>query len=221
MILAGNQTTDALTSEYIGFAAAFSFMIMTDLVGNTLVILVIVGNKNMRTAMNYVLVNLAVADILVAIFTGIKFVVGPTFVHPDGLTGRCLCTFITGGTTAWTATVASIYSLVAIAIEAYHAAFHPFKRRAASSSGLRKTVFLIWLIALLWGLPLYISVRYVDELRTCAEQWSYSILPKIYSFGWIVVAGVIPIAVMSVLYFKVMLLRKNVLFIMDDFISLK
>lgn len=217
MILTGNQTTDALTSEYIGFATAFSFMIMTDLVGNTLVILVIIGNKNMRTAMNYVLVNLAVADILVAIFMGIKFVVGPTFVHPDGITGRFLCKFVTGGTTAWTAAVASIYSLVAIAIEAYHAAFHPFKRRAASASSLRKTIFLIWLIAVLWGLPLYISVTYVDELKTCAEQWPQSILPKIYSFGWIVVAGVIPIAVMSVLYFKVMQLRTNV----NGFIFLK
>lgn len=157
----------------------------------------------MRTSMNYVLVNLAIADILVAIFMGIKFVVGPTFVHPDGITGRYLCTFITGGTTAWTAAVASIYSLVAISVEAYQAAFHPFKGRVASASNLRRTIFLIWLIAFLWGLPLYLSVTYVDELNTCAEKWPHSILPKIYSFGWIVVAGVIPIAIMSVLYFKV------------------
>ena len=176
---------------------------MTDLVGNMLVILVITCNKNMRTTMNYVLVNLALADILVAIFMGIKFVAGPTFVHPDGLTGRYLCTFITGGTTAWTAAVASIYSLVAIAVEAYYATFHPFKRRIVSGGNLCRNIFLIWLIAVLWGLPLYLSVTYVDELKTCAEQWSRFVLPKIYSFGWIIVAGVIPITGMSVLYFKV------------------
>lgn len=178
-------------------------MIMTDLVGNMLVILVITCNKNMRTTMNYVLVNLALADILVAIFMGIKFVAGPTFVHPGGLTGRYLCTFITGGTTAWTAAVASIYSLVAIAVEAYYATFHPFKRRTVSGGNLCRNIFLIWLIAVLWGLPLYLSVTYVDELKTCAEQWSRFVLPKIYSFGWIIVAGVIPITGMSVLYFKV------------------
>lgn len=185
-------------------------MIIIDLVGNTLVILVITCNKTMKTAINYVLVNLAIADILVAVFMGIKFVIGPTFAHPGGITGRYLCTFITGGTTAWTAAVASIYSLVAIAIEAYRAAFRPFHGRVVSARSLRKTFFFVWLIALLWGLPLYISVTYVDDVKTCAEQWPHSILPKIYSFGWILVAGVIPIAVMSVLYCKVTKLGNGV-----------
>lgn len=178
-------------------------MILADLFGNTLVIIVIINNKNIRTTMNYVLVNLAIADILVAIFMGIKFVIAPTFVHPGGKTGWYLCKFVTGGTTAWTAAIASIYSLVAIAVEAYHAAYHPFKRRSGRAKNLHRTVFLIWAVALFWGLPLYLSVTYVDTIKTCAEQWPYSILPIIYSFGWIVVAGIIPIAVMSVLYFKV------------------
>lgn len=179
-------------------------MILTDLIGNILVILVIFNNKNMKTAMNYVLINLAVADITVAIFMGIKFVIGPTFIHPEGIAGRYLCKFITGGTTAWTAAVASIYSLVAIAVEAYYAAFQPFKRRSGMvAKNLYRTIFLIWIVALLWGLPLYLSVTYEDNIKTCAEQWPYAILPNIYSFGWIIVAGVVPIAVMSVLYFKV------------------
>lgn len=192
-----------LTLEYIGFATVFSLLILADLIGNTLVIIVIINNKNMKTAMNYVLVNLAIADILVAIFMGIKFVIVPTFVHPEGKTGWFLCKFVTGGTTAWTAAVASIYSLVAIAVEAYHAAYHPFKRRSGRAKNLHRTIILIWAVALFWGLPLYLSVTYVDTISTCAEQWPYSILPKIYSFGWIIVAGIVPIAVMSVLYFKI------------------
>ncbi|KAJ7340338.1 hypothetical protein OS493_003078 [Desmophyllum pertusum] len=196
-------SSTSVSPEYIGFATAFSFMIMTDLVGNTLVILVIMTNRNMRTSINYVLVNLAVADITVAIFMGIKFVIGPTFIHPDGITGRYLCKFITGGTTAWMAAVASIYTLVAIAVEAYHATYRPFKRRSGTAKNIGRTVFLIWLIALFWGLPLYLSVTYEDKIKTCAEHWPYPILPKMYSFGWIIVAGVIPIAVMCVLYFKV------------------
>ena len=199
----GNSAGDKLSSEYIGFATLFSVLIMTDLIGNTLVILVITTNKNMRTSMNYVLVNLAIADILVAIFMGVKFVITPTFVHPYGITGQYLCKFITGGTTAWTAAVASIYSLVGISIEAHQVAFHPVKRRVGPGRSLYKTLVLIWLVALLWGLPLYLSVTYMENLGTCAEQWPHPILPKIYSFGWIIVAGVFPIATMSILYFKV------------------
>lgn len=191
--------------EYIGFAVAFSVMIIADLVGNSLVILVITRNPNMRTSMNYVLVNLAIADILVAIFMGMNFVVTPAFVQPDGTIGRCLCKFLTGGTSAWTAAVASVYSLVAVAFEVYNAAFNRFRSpTVAKGKSLRRKLCLIWLIALLWGLPLYISVTYVDELKTCAEQWSHPIMPLLYSLGWIIVAGVIPMTVMGVLYFKVM-----------------
>lgn len=197
------EDPEDLSSEYIGFAVAFSFMIMTDLLGNTLVILVILKNKNMKTAMNYVLINLAIADILVAIFMGIKFVIGPTFTHPEGQAGEYLCRFITGGTTAWTAAVASIYSLVAIAIEVFNATFQPFRKRVGKGRSLQATTVIIWIIAVLWGLPLYLSVTYNDEIKLCAEKWPHPILPKIYSFGWIVVAGVIPIAVMGVIYFKV------------------
>ena len=125
-------------------------------------------------------------------------------MQPDGTIGRCLCKFLTGGTSAWTAAVASVYSLAAVAFEVYNATFNPFRSlTVAKGKSLRRKLCLIWLIALLWGLPLYISVTYVDELKTCAEQWSHPIMPMLYSFGWIMVAGVIPMTVMSVLYFKV------------------
>lgn len=94
---------------------------------------------------------------------------------------------------------------MAVALEVYNAAFNRFRSpTVAKGKSLRRKLCLIWLIALLWGLPLYISVTYVDELKTCAEQWSHPIMPLLYSLGWIIVAGVIPMTVMGVLYFKVM-----------------
>ena len=166
----------------------------------------ILRDRASQTAMNYLLINLALADMTVAIFMAIKFVITPMFRHPDGKTGRLLCKFITGGTTAWTGAVASIYNLVAIALECYYAIFQPFKRRRKPLTYqiLGKTFFAIWLTAVLWGLPLYLSVTYVDDLMTCAEQWPSPILPKLYSFGWIVVGGVIPTTIMTILYFKVL-----------------
>lgn len=48
--------------------AAFVVMIFTDLIGNTLVILTVIKTRSMRTPMNYLLVNLAIADMTVAVF---------------------------------------------------------------------------------------------------------------------------------------------------------
>ncbi|KAL9955580.1 hypothetical protein ACROYT_G036921 [Oculina patagonica] len=61
-----------MSTMYIGFAIVFSMMVVVDLVGNTLVILVILQNESMKTPVNYLLVNLAVADILVVYNNEIK-----------------------------------------------------------------------------------------------------------------------------------------------------
>lgn len=101
----------------VGLVAAFSVMVLMDLVGNTMVILVILLNKSMKTPMNRLLLNLAVADVTVAIFTALQFVLGPFYQHPTGSTGVLLCKFITGGPMIWTAALVSICNLVAISYE--------------------------------------------------------------------------------------------------------
>ena len=103
--------------EYSCLNVAFCIMVLMDLAGNTLVILVIRLNKSMRTPMNMLLLNLAVADMVVAVFVAIQFVIGPTFQHPSGTTGLWLCKFVTGGTMTWSAAAVSVGNLVAISIE--------------------------------------------------------------------------------------------------------
>lgn len=60
-----------------------------------------------------------------------------------------------------------------------------------------------WLAGLLWNAPLFVAVTYREDLETCGEKWRYKLSPVAYSLGWAVVAGVIPISVMSYLYSRV------------------
>lgn len=55
-------------ASQIGITAAFVVMIVTNLIGNTLVVLTVRKTRTMRTPMNYLLVNLAIADITVGVF---------------------------------------------------------------------------------------------------------------------------------------------------------
>lgn len=107
----------ALAEDYIGLSVGFSFMVLIDLIGNSLVILVILSNKCLRTPVNWLMLNLAIADIVVAVFVAIQFVIVPTYQHPSGTAGSLLCTFLTGGTLAWTAALVSVCNLVAISVE--------------------------------------------------------------------------------------------------------
>ena len=78
-----------------------------------------------RTPINFLLVNLAFADIMVALFIAPQFVLIHTFQHPNGVIGTFLCKFLTGGNLMQTRAAASAFSLVAIAFERYFAVMHP------------------------------------------------------------------------------------------------
>ncbi|KAJ7360396.1 hypothetical protein OS493_017029 [Desmophyllum pertusum] len=193
-----------LSMQYIGLSVAFSVMVLMNFIGNSMVILVVLLNKSMRTPMNRLILNLALADMVVALFMAIQFVIGPTYQHPSGTTGSLLCKFVTGGTMAWTAATVSVCNLVAISIERYQAVVQPFS--SLSNLTNRKLKFIIpicWFAGFVWNAPLFVSVTYRKDLGTCGEQWSHALLPIAYSFGWIIVAGVIPTTIMSYIYSKV------------------
>lgn len=80
-----------------------------------------------RTPINFLLVNLAVADIIYAMFITPSVYSNFLFAHhPDGVTGTVLCKLVTGGAIAWTGSASSIFTLVAIAFERYYPIIHPF-----------------------------------------------------------------------------------------------
>ena len=71
--------------------------------------------------------NLAVADIMFAVFIIPNIIFGLFFTVPDGLTGTVLCKLLIGGNIAWFAASSSIATLTVIAIERYYAAACPLK----------------------------------------------------------------------------------------------
>lgn len=186
---------------HIAFAIFFSILIFINLVGNTLVILAVALNKPMRSPINYLLINLATADIVVAVFIGIPFVVTPSLTHPEGKTGDVLCKLFTGGNVGWIGALASVFTLVAVAIERYGAVLYPHSQKGKlTKTKLIILVVLCWSLSALWAIPGFIAVTYIPEIKSCAHSWSKPIYAHFYTVGWSVVAGVIPIGILGALY---------------------
>ena len=78
-----------------------------------------------RTPINYLLVNLAVADMLYATFITPNTFHRLTSTHPDGMNGTVLCKLMTGGGLAWIPGISSVVTLIAIAPERYFAVNYP------------------------------------------------------------------------------------------------
>ncbi|XP_068708295.1 probable G-protein coupled receptor 19 [Montipora foliosa] len=109
----------------VAIATVYSILVLIDIVGNSLVCLIIKKNREMRNSVNYLIVNLAVADILYAVFIVPDVFIKLTFTHPEGTTGSILCKLLTGGNIAWVAINSSLVTLAAIAIERYYAVMYP------------------------------------------------------------------------------------------------
>ena len=76
-------------------------------------------------------------------------------------------------------------------------------RSKLTNAKLKFIIPSCWLAGLLWNTPLFVAVTYREDLETCGEKWLHKLSPIAYSLGWAVVAGVIPISVMSYLYSRV------------------
>lgn len=93
-------------------------LVPANLIGNILVVVVIKRTKNsMRMPVNYLLANLAVADITVAVFMVVDQLFFHVVHHPTGVAGDYLCKLLTGKILTWVGSVASVCTLLAIAFE--------------------------------------------------------------------------------------------------------
>ncbi|KAL9957240.1 hypothetical protein ACROYT_G038852 [Oculina patagonica] len=193
-------------SAGVAITTVLSILVIVDVVGNSVVCAIIKRNRDMRTPINYLLKNVAVADITYAVFIvpGIFFKVYSAH-HPDGPTGAILCKLVTGGNFAWVGSVASFVTLVAIAIERYFAVMYPHGSKWKLTK--RKLKVIIpgsWVFALMFTLPEFF-VR--DILKTKDGNLCLLIYPddwmgKAYSVAWLVVVD-LSLLVMVVLYSRV------------------
>jgi hypothetical protein len=188
----------------VALTVAFSLIVLTDIIGNTMVVLVLLTNKSTRTPMNFLLVNLAIADMMVAIFIAPRFIFMNSFVHPDGITGTWVCKLFTGGNISWTAGACSVFTLVAIAFERYFAVMFPHSEKGKMTiRKLKIIIFSCWIGAIILNIPLYATIYYEKTNNFCFEYWPDAWLPVAYASTWWAAAGAFPICTMTVLYSRV------------------
>ena len=204
-----NKTMVSLTPTELGLTLALSVIILINLLGNGLVCLVVLRYRDMRTPINYLLVNLALADMLVALSITPQYVIRWTFHHPNGTAGDYMCKFITGGNFIWIGGEVSAFSLVVIAVERYWAVVRPLDGRSRLTTRRLITVVTAgWIFALLYNLPLFFVVRHNTDGgshdQSCTDHWPNTTLAKTFTVACFCVYGAIPISTMVCLYSRVL-----------------
>lgn len=147
----------------------FSFIIVTGVVGNSLVTVVILRWKEIRTPCNIFLLNIAVADFLV---TGIAGSFRIIEVHLGWIFGDFLCRFLAPLQDVFVGVSAISHST--ISWERYRATVTPFKPRISKAKA-KCMLPAIWLFSYITcGLPLVFTTKLHEESgkEYCAPNWS-------------------------------------------------
>ena len=121
--------------------------------------------------MNYLLINLAVADMMVALFVAPRFLLSHSFTHPAGATGTLLCKLLTGGNLTWIGGAASVFTLVAIAFERYYAVMHPYRIRGKLTYGKLKVCVCVFVCLRKKGSNSVQILWYCN--RNSSEKWKH------------------------------------------------
>ncbi|XP_035752572.1 neuropeptide FF receptor 1 [Egretta garzetta] len=191
------------------FILAYTFIFLMCMIGNILVCFIVVKNRQMRTVTNMFILNLAISDLLVGIFCM------PTTLVDNLITGwpfdNAMCKM--SGLVQGMSVSASVFTLVAIAVERFRCIVHPFRQKLTLRKAL-VTIVIIWVLALLIMCPAAITLTVTREehhfmvdtynnsypLYSCWEAWPETGMRRIYTtvlFSHIYVA---PLALIVVMY---------------------
>ncbi|XP_078660159.1 neuropeptide FF receptor 2-like [Branchiostoma floridae x Branchiostoma belcheri] len=187
------------------FGVSYFLIFALCLVGNTLVCFVVIKIPRMRTVTNYFILNLAVSDLLVGIFC-------MPFTLVDNIVlgwpfGDAMCRLVPFMQT--TSVIASVFTLLAIAVDRFYAVVLPMKPKLTVSQ-MAKAVTAIWVFAVSISLPLIIfnhDKEYPDQVGNvvylvhhCQEQFPGVDVSKYYSLSLFVLCYLVPLGIILVLY---------------------
>ena len=180
----------------------FSVILILNLILNGLVILVVARFKSVQPSINYLFLNLALADILVATSLIPQYIIRPFITHPDGWPGILLCKLFMGGFTMWVAGCASTALHVIIAIERFYATRPTNQMRKIRGRKLKLIIACVWIFAILTEVPPLCVMTYDKSRVSCIEKWSNPMQAKIYTVFTYLVDFATPLILMTALYSK-------------------
>lgn len=185
------------------FKVLFSVVIASNLVGNSLVLLVVLLNRRMQTPMNCLLANLALADFFVGLFLMPRTLFNDLYTHPGGWLGDLLCKMFTHACFTYLAAVASMLTLMFIAWERYYAVMYPHSSRGRiNASKLRLLIAVSWLVAFGYASLEFWIIKFDEQRKVCFYDWSET-LWKTDVFMWCIGLSLIPLGIEVGLYARV------------------
>ncbi|NWI55916.1 NPFF2 protein, partial [Calyptomena viridis] len=206
------------------FIISYLLIFLLCMVGNGLVCFVILGSKHMRTVTNLFILNLAVSDLLVGIFcmptTLLDNIIADNSNSnacflPRWPFGSLMCKM--SGTVQGISVSASVFTLVAIAVDRFRCIVYPFKQKLTIPTAIA-IVAVIWILAVAIMCPSAVLLQVQEEkhfrvilssgndtrpVYWCREDWPDPGMRKIYTTVLFANIYLAPLSLIVIMYARI------------------
>ena len=197
-------------ASQIARAGVYVAAMLVSLLANSLLICVVRRNRRMRTVTHQLIVNMAVADLLITVLHMPYMLqvqlTGSHRLHLSGTLATVVCKV--AGFSQDLSIACSVLSLVAIALDRFFAILYPLKKVAAFSTA-GPLVAAVWLVSLAVCAPLLYAnkTERSDGELYCVEDWAPAFddvtAPRDYTVAVFVLLYACPLVVVTALYSRV------------------
>jgi len=203
------------TAAKIGLTFAFCLIFLVSLTGNTLIGILVYKTKTMKKPINFLIVNMAMSDLLFPIFLipqDVQMLYTNSWLI-GGPLGQALCkldSFLPSVSFA-----VSVQSLVLIAVDRFGAVVFPLRSPLISSKLCPFFILATWIVALAFFFPYLFAfkvVEYQEELL-CVLLWEEAFgdfsSEENYLVSWYVIFFFIPLLLITILYIIIYIKLKS------------
>ena len=206
MVNGSSCSSQNLTVQKIGQTFVYCLILAASLLGNSSIAIVVYKTKQMRKPTNFFIVNMAMSDLLFAVFLCPWFL---TELYVDswlisGPLGLALCKLI--NFVPYVSSVVSVQSLVLIAVDRFGAVVFPLRSPLISFKLCPLFISITWIVALAVNWQYLIAVKLVEypAQLVCVFRWKEtfgeSSAVASYFIAVYLVFHYIPIALLAILY---------------------
>ena len=201
-------------AKNIGTTFAYSLIFLVALVGNTVIGKIVYKTKTaMRKPINFLIVNMAMSDLLIPIFL-IPWDVAVLYVNSwpiGGLLGQAICKL--GNFLPFASILVSIQSLVLTAVDRFGAVVFPLRSPLISSKLCRFFILATWIIAMAVFSPYLFAFKLVEYPGglMCALSWKevFGESLSFYVVAMFMIFVLTPLVLIAILYITIYIKLKS------------
>ncbi|XP_064418717.1 neuropeptide FF receptor 2a [Latimeria chalumnae] len=194
------------------FIGSYLLIFLLCMLGNGMVCFIVLRSKHMRTVTNLFILNLAVSDLLVGIFCM------PTTLLDNIIAGWPFGSMVCkmSGMVQGISVSASVFTLVAIAVDRFRCIVYPFKQKLTISTAV-VIITVIWILAVAIMCPSAVMLQ-VSEAKYfrvvlgynqsspiywCREDWPNQEMRKIYTTVLFANIYLAPLSLIVIMYARI------------------